>query len=56
MFCADDLTLVTESPDSARKKIKALKDALKLKGSRVNVKKTKVMISNEKARKLRKEG
>ena len=55
MLYADDLALHSESLESLKGKLKALAGALESKRLRVNVAKTKMMISSEKARKVRKE-
>lgn len=43
LFYADDLCLIAETEEELMKKIKCWKDAMKLKGLRVNMDKTKVM-------------
>ena len=53
---ADGLALVNETPERLKGRLEAWKRALKLKRLRVNVKKTKVMISFENSGKSTGEG
>ena len=55
-LCADDLALVNEWLENFKGKLEAWKGALESKELRGNVKKTKMIISCEKARKDWKEG
>ena len=53
MVYREDLALVSGSREGLNEKLKAWKGVLKSKTLKVNVKKTKMMISSEKARKVR---
>ena len=53
---ADGLALVNETPERVKGRLEAWKRALKLKRLRVNVEKTKVMISFENSGKSAREG
>ena len=47
LLCADDLVLVSETRENLQGKLEAREILLELIGLRVNVKKTKLLISNE---------
>ena len=56
MVYPDDVALVSESLKGLNEKLEVWKRALKSKTLRVNVKTTKMMISSEKARKVKTQG
>ena len=47
LLYADDLALVSETPEDLERRLEAWKGALESKGLRVNVKKTKIVINSE---------
>ena len=55
LFYVDDLILVIEIPDSLKRRLETWKLKLKSKGLKVNVMKTKVMISSKNTGKVSKE-
>ena len=47
LLCADDLAVIAETEEELIKRLNDWKDIVESKGMRVNMKKTKVMISGE---------